>query len=201
MFATGHWNVAIATGEGLVVLDIDPRNGGDATLATLLSEKGETLPETPAVATGGGGWHYYFAGDAPGRVLGPGLDLKGAGGYVVAPPSTHASGTRYRWLQPPVALAAAPPWFVAQLRTGPARQRPEDWAATARGGADEGRRNTTCTQLAGMLIARGIDPRVVHELLCGWDAGRNRPPLGPREIERIVLSIAKAEARKLRGRT
>jgi hypothetical protein len=60
------------------------------------------LPETPVVLTGGGGKHYYFR--HPGgyiksvaAALGPGLDIKGEGGFVVAPPSLHASGRRYEW--------------------------------------------------------------------------------------------------------
>lgn len=72
-------NVAIATGErsGLVVLDVDPRNGGSETLLDLETEHGP-LPPTPHVLTGGGGSHYYFAhpgGQVPSRALGPGLEI------------------------------------------------------------------------------------------------------------------------------
>ena len=52
-------NVAIASGGDLFVWDIDPRNGGDATMAALIAEHGP-LPRTPTVATGGGGEQYYF---------------------------------------------------------------------------------------------------------------------------------------------
>src|SRR5215211_444197 len=53
-------NVGIATGGGLAVLDVDPRNGGDESLDAFEREHGE-LPETRTVRTGGGGWHYYFS--------------------------------------------------------------------------------------------------------------------------------------------
>jgi putative DNA primase/helicase len=89
-------NIGIATGRasGLVVIDVDPRSGGHDYLAQLQHEHGG-LPTTVTVRTGGNGWHHYFAGpesEVPGRVLAPGVDLKGDGGYVVAPPSLHVSG-------------------------------------------------------------------------------------------------------------
>ena len=99
-------NVAIATGaiSGTIVLDVDPRHGGDDSLATLEASFGK-LPETPTVLTGGGGLHIYFRHpgieipNSAGRV-GPGIDVRGDGGYVIAPPSIHASGNEYLWKRP-----------------------------------------------------------------------------------------------------
>lgn len=96
-------NVAIATGaiSGALVLDIDPRHGGDDSLAILEASFGK-LPETPTVLTGGGGLHIYFRHpgteipNSAGRV-GPGIDVRGDGGYVIAPPSVHESGNLYHW--------------------------------------------------------------------------------------------------------
>ncbi len=84
-------NVGVLTGarSGLVVLDVDPRHGGDDDLAALLAKHGP-LPETPTVVTGGGGAHYYFAhpgGTVEGYDLSDGLELKADGQFVVAPPS------------------------------------------------------------------------------------------------------------------
>jgi putative DNA primase/helicase len=84
-------NVGILTGakSGLIVLDVDPRHDGDHVLAALVAEHGP-LPTTPTVLTGGGGVHYYFShpgGRVEGCVLGPGLELKADGQFVVAPPS------------------------------------------------------------------------------------------------------------------
>lgn len=128
-------NVGIATGRvsGLVVLDIDPRHDGDESLAALEAERG-ALPETPVSLTGGGGAHYLFAhpgeGDVPNRVNlagHTGVDLKGDGGYIVAPPSNHASGREYAWnvqLHPDdVALAACPPWILELAVQGAAGPR------------------------------------------------------------------------------
>lgn len=96
------YNVAIVTGElsGLVVMDVDPRHGGEESLRELEREHG-ALPETLESITGGGGRHLYFAhpgGTVPNRTgIRPGIDLRGDGGCVVAPPSLHPSGKHYRW--------------------------------------------------------------------------------------------------------
>jgi putative DNA primase/helicase len=96
-------NVAIRTGavSGLVVLDEDSYKGGDASREAL-ERIYRPLPETVQQLTGGGGVHYFFA--HPGtpvkngvETLGPGLDIRGDGGYVIAPPSLHASGKPYTW--------------------------------------------------------------------------------------------------------
>lgn len=94
-------NLGIVTGEvsGLVVLDIDPRSGGDVALAELTATHG-LLPSTVKAYTGGSGQHLYFR--HPGRHIGcgplvPGVDVKGDGGIVVCPPSRHVSGAPYRW--------------------------------------------------------------------------------------------------------
>jgi hypothetical protein len=121
-------NVAIATGaaSGLFVVDIDPRNGGGATLAKLEREHG-AFSRDAVVVTGGGGLHLYFQyprGGAPiasgGDVFGVGVDLKGDGGYVIAPPSLHASLKNYRWLRGaiPAKLPNAPAWLLKTARAG-----------------------------------------------------------------------------------
>ena len=94
-------NLGVVTGtiSGLVVLDIDPRNGGDDELSALEHRHG-ALPPTPEVRTGGGGVHLYFSSPEhpiATTILGPGIDLKADGGLVVVPPSVHASGHRYEW--------------------------------------------------------------------------------------------------------
>ena len=93
-------NIGIATGavSGIVVIDIDGANGL-ATLQALVAQHG-ALPQTPIVKTARG-WHLYFAMPATCAPIpcstGKGLDVRGDGGYVVAPPSRHASGHVYHW--------------------------------------------------------------------------------------------------------
>jgi len=93
-------NLGIATGavSGLIVIDIDGANGL-ATLQALVAQHG-TLPRTAVVKTARG-WHLYFAMPATCTPIscstGNGLDVRGDGGYVVAPISRHASGHVYQW--------------------------------------------------------------------------------------------------------
>lgn len=112
-------NVAIATGSrsNLLVLDIDPRNGGDGSLAAL--EKSHcALPRDYVVETSDRGLHYYFrlpdGLSIPCSVLADGIDIKCEGGYVMAPPSIHPSGHRYR-RQGSGDVPAAPDWLVMKL--------------------------------------------------------------------------------------
>jgi hypothetical protein len=113
-------NVQIATGKvsGLLVLDVDPRHGGRESLEKLVHQHGP-LPRTVRSATGGDGDHFYLAHHdvLPSRnALLPGLDVKADKGLVVAPPSLHASGKRYRWADgcspEELELAPAPAWLV-----------------------------------------------------------------------------------------
>lgn len=112
-------NIGIACDErsGLLVLDIDPRNGGDDELHELERVQGE-LPRTPLGLTGGGGLHYVFQRPADVRFRGQlakGIDVKG-NGYIVAPPSIHPDGPLYRWevgahpIETP--LAELPSWVL-----------------------------------------------------------------------------------------
>lgn len=95
-------NLGVALDANTVVIDVDPRNGGDESLARLISAAGE-LPATFEVQTGGGGRHLWFrnSGEAIGcrcDAFGPeypGLDIKSHGGYIVAPESAHISGRTY----------------------------------------------------------------------------------------------------------
>ncbi|WP_179277782.1 bifunctional DNA primase/polymerase [Rhodococcus sp. 14-2496-1d] len=112
-------NIGVVVPAAHVVLDVDPRSGGAETMQSLSDRLGE-LPPTLSAHTGGGGWHHWFAIPSdidPARgSLGAGLDVKAAvRGYVVAPPSLHPSGQRYRWIDPDVQPALLPDAWVAEL--------------------------------------------------------------------------------------
>ena len=196
-------NVGIATGavSGLVVLDIDPRNGGDEELEGLLAEHGgwgvptddSNHPETYTVLTGGGGQHYYFAveGPAPSRKLAEGVDLKGDGGYVVAPPSVHPSGRPYmaeastEHLSP----APAPAWLLgaAGARKAPLYRELEGEPV------HEGRRNDYLASLAGKLRHDGLSTEEIAATLLAVNSTRCLPPLPEDEVRSIAASIARYE--------
>lgn len=117
-------NVGIATGarSRLVVVDVDLERGGRTSLPVLRAA-GHDLRTTLRTLTGGGGFHLYYrqpaglivpntAGRLPnvGALL-PGIDLRGDGGYVVAPPSVHVSARAYRWSEPSRHLVLLPEWL------------------------------------------------------------------------------------------
>lgn len=110
-------NIGLDCGRSnLLIIDVDPRNNGDETLADLELSHGR-LPKTLTALTGGGGQHYYYdvnSVDARqrGRILGQGVELKGDGGYVVAPPGTHVSGKRYEWDFGHGSMEFPPQWLL-----------------------------------------------------------------------------------------
>jgi Bifunctional DNA primase/polymerase, N-terminal/Primase C terminal 1 (PriCT-1) len=201
--AMPHANIGIATGR-VVVLDVDPRHGGDDALRDHERQHGE-LPPTWRSLTGGGGEHIFFAAsptairNSSGKV-GPGLDIRGVGGYVVAPGSLHVSGRRYVWSvdhhPDDVPLAPIPDWLVEVASEPPATRHngpPPEWHRIVADGVAEGRRNDTLARLVGHLLRRFVDPHVALELVLCWNSTRCRPPLDEAEVARTVNSIAQRE--------
>lgn len=107
-------NIGVNVGaSGLSVLDIDPRNDGDASLAALLAENGE-LPPTLVARTGGGGRHFVFEESTRSlrsAKIAKGVDFLATGSLFVAEPSFHKSGSRYEWWNVDEVLAPVPEWL------------------------------------------------------------------------------------------
>lgn len=111
-------NLGLRPSPGVIVLDVDPRNGGDVTLRKLEAIYGP-LPDTLTARTGGGGVHAFFRvpeGLAWPKELDSGIDIKANNGYVLAAPSVHdKTGQRYEWLTPlDTPIADAPAWVLAK---------------------------------------------------------------------------------------
>jgi len=183
-------NIGLRTGDGRVVLDVDTAKGGAGTLAELERQHGK-LPKTAEVLTGGGGRHIWFSHggsevrNSAGR-LGPGLDVRADGGYVVAPPSRHATGRRYLWTRPlERGIAAVPAWLVEDAtarRNGPAAPVADE--------IPQGERNGALASLAGSMRRRGRSEAEILAALRETNRLRCRPPLDERELEKIARSIA-----------
>jgi hypothetical protein len=119
--------IGIAIPEWAVVIDIDPRSGGDVTLARLVAEHGPLPPTLTAMTGRGDGGRHLWWLRPPGRLTGrrlPGIDVKTDGGYVVAPPSIHPDTGRPYWWATVAPVAVMPEW-LATLVTEPERVHQE----------------------------------------------------------------------------
>ncbi len=184
----------VATSAERCVVDIDPRHGGDATLAALVATHGP-VPPTPSARTGGGGWHHYVR-TPPGTrcgVIGPGIDRKAEGGYVILPPSRiecpEHGGRGYAWEAKPweVPMADAPAWVLgagpkAKTKTGAtAVLQADPWLVQPAGddllthpGAVAGERQQTLCRLVGVHLSRGDSVASVRAMAEAWVA-RSEP--------------------------
>ena len=198
-------NVGIATGDGLVVVDIDPRHGGDVALAALELEHGP-LPETVTVDTGGGGVHYYFKEPAGEKLrnsaglIGEGIDVRANGGYVVAPPSVHPSGGVYNWRAghgpDDLAVAELPRWILHRLlekkRKAPSPKgahQPDSASAATVVVFPEGQRHHGLVSLAGTMRRRGLTAEEMLPSLLETNRTRCRPPLAEEEVADIARKV------------
>lgn len=194
-------NVGVVTGHGsgVVVIDIDPRNGGDETLEALEVEHGP-LTAGWETETGGGGRHLYFRVPEGVEVrcsaglLGPGIDIRGEGGCVTVPPSRLKGGGLYRWINDTLsrgALTPLPEWVLAaiQKRTR-GSGRSKIGPASSLGGVHEaGVRNSALTRLAGVLRCINTSEAAIRAALYAQNEIRCRPPLPADEVDAIVESI------------
>jgi Bifunctional DNA primase/polymerase, N-terminal len=189
-------NLGLVTGRRFDVLDLDGTQGVEALRAALQIAPWEH--PGPVARTGGGGWHLLYAPTGLGNRVGllPGVDWRGQGGLIVAPPSRHASGNRYRWVRPLTAALPTVPVGLRRLLAPSPRTRttrPTATVGTGRAGgygraalageravvaaAKPGCRNTTLNRAAfnlGQLVAAGLldaDHVRVVLLAAGLEAG------------------------------
>lgn len=198
-------NIGIRTGaeSNLVVLDVDVKTGGPASLAALIAEHGP-LPVTPTVRTGSGGTHYYFAHPQGGMTVAnrqnmrPGLDLRGDGGYVVAPPSNHAAGTDYGFevgkAPHEVGLAPMPLWLLDLALGNLEPTAPAPTNSPPEGALGKGERHPTLFALAGAMRQKGMSRAGIEAALKAENQARCSPPLEDKELQRMVAGAMKYPA-------
>ena len=190
-------NIGISTDHSPIdVIDVDAPLG-EESLEELEDRHGK-LPETVVSLTGGGGTQLLFRSNghrlpSSAATFGlPGLDTRGAKGYVCAPPSIHPSGRPYAWnLEAHPAdmpLAELPQW-VLEAANGNGAGKPVA-VSPSTSAIPEGRRNSTLTSMAGTMRRRGMDEAAIRAALVEENA-KCAPPLPRQEIERIAKSVSR----------
>ena len=205
-------NIGITTGKPnkFIVLDVDPRNGGEESLQKMQQEFGE-LPVTLSVRTGGGGRHFYFRHPGEGNLvrtgnafLGAGLDIKGdskeggAGGYVVAPPSKHASGNSYEWFDKDTPLADIPAWLLDLISCKGIAAVVEELISEKAEIVPEGHRHDYIASRAGKLHQANFSPEAILSAVSAENENKCKPPLAAEEVQNIVVDISKYEYKRFR---
>jgi P4 family phage/plasmid primase-like protien len=193
-------NIGVRTGFGIFAIDIDTKNSGSENWAELIEKHGK-LPATVECITGSGGRHIYFR--APDgmkvkssvREITNGVDVRGDGGYCIAPPSLHGNGKHYVWelSSDPlegVPVAPAPDWLLALLT-------PKQTTKTVSAGSEdailEGGRNDALFSLGRTMRSRGASPEVISVALREANEHQCKPPLDPKEVEIIVAQVCKVK--------
>jgi hypothetical protein len=192
-------NLALATGRGLVVVDVDP----GAAWPTQNERESIRQLRPPLAKTPRGGWHIYFRipdghswRNSASR-LAEHVDIRCDGGYVLVAPSCTEYG-RYTWLRPlkPLSELPEPPeWLIAELDrvSRPVEPSNRDTANTANTWQVffEGQRNCGLASLAGALRRRGLTQAEIEAALLVANRERCVPPLSEAEVIRIARSIAR----------
>jgi hypothetical protein len=192
-------NVALETGRGLVVVDVDhgAKWPGESERESIRQLR-PPLAKTPR-----GGWHIYFripfgrAWRNSASRLAEHVDTRADGGYVLVSPSRTEHG-RYVWVRPllPVNELPEPPsWLIAELDrisrppevAGHSFSRPNENVAVLY----EGHRNSGLASLAGALRRRGLTQAEIEAALLVANRERCVPPLPEGEVLRIARSIAR----------
>lgn len=202
-------NIGIATGQmsgGLCVidLDVDEEKGKNGLKAMRDWEQkyGSVMKPSCMAITGRGGLHYFFKTTEHVKCrinLLPGVDIRGDGGYIMAPPSLHPNGTRYKWRDnysidevPVIEMDDNIKYLLyhdsTTMQSKPAYISPDK--------IPDGERNGTIFKFACMMQARGASDSAVYAATMAENEAKCCPPLTEHEIQIIVNSALKYEKGK-----
>jgi hypothetical protein len=155
-------------------VDVDGAKGEQSVIE--LAKKGCSLPDTHSVRTGGGGSHFYFNGPDNQDVrnsqskIAPGLDIRGDGGFVVAPPSVHASGAIYEIAETSIPAVAAPEWLLSLIQTPQQAPTPPSGLAVGSVGLiPKGKGDPAKLTLAGVLLRKNMPLPVIEAAVIALD--------------------------------
>jgi hypothetical protein len=201
-------NIGIVTGKvsgNLVGLDIDPAHGGDVSLAELERQYG-ALPNTWIVRTGGGGYHHYFIVPegievrCSTGVIAPGIDVKGEGGYLVAPPSLHQSGNRYELLEASIPPVLCPEWpltLMLKASTSHVSEKTEHHQSGAK--VPIGKRRQRILHLVGKMCKAGMTPEAIIAAVEIEIEQAFEDPQTADDVRRIVEDILRRDHARATG--
>jgi putative DNA primase/helicase len=145
---------------------------------------GFAIPNTLRVQTARG-CHFYFAWPTNTLVrnsaskLAPGLDVRGEGGYVIAPPSVHKSGHIYKFSDPALAPNSAPGWLLRRIEQAP--EEICDGICENHDAIPKGKRNDVLASLAGTMRRKAMTVSAIEAALLEENQARCKPPLPKRQ--------------------
>ncbi len=191
-------NIGIATGAvsgGLVVIDLDvDRDKGIDGRVTLREWEAEheKLPDNTWLAiTGRGGYHYFYHDTSTVRNrtgIYEGIDIRGDGGYIVAPPSVHPNGNTYEWEQDPMLYPLAEAnGAVFDFLVGPASREPEPVSFDLPEQIPDGQRTTAMVKLVCSQQAKGLSDEAIRAAVKAENEAKCVPPLTDQELEKEVF--------------
>lgn len=197
-----NYNIGIACGNGTMVIDLDVDEAkdedGTATLRKWEDDNGK-LPETATAVTGRGGLHMLYRIDGEVRCSANpklGVDVRGDGGYIVAPPSIHPNGTQYAWERDPRKheIAEADGNVMAFIEFVQGKKDDEsNKAISVPGEIESGGRNNTLFKMACSLQSKGLSNSAILAAVMAENAEKCNPPLSNNEVRRLVESALTKE--------
>jgi hypothetical protein len=216
-------NVGIATGpiSGIIVVDVDTGKGADLS-ELFVAGIDQRIFATKRAKTGAG-THYYYKYPTGSNItlsasqLAKNIDIRGDGGYVIAPPSNHVTGNSYSWISEKIEMLEFPQGWIDKLnavkaaRNAPAPSSPKAKPAATNGNGhsspfvvpppdpglrvpqqiDHGARNNTLSQIAGKLRHFGLSENAIYSALVIENQRVCKPPLDDSELHDIAHSIGR----------
>ncbi len=183
-----QYNIGIVTGEKLFVIDVDIKNQHNGIES--LKQYGKELPTTKMVKSPSGGFHLYYYDDSQEvktrTGLYDGIDIRGKGGYIVAPPSM-IDGNKYQFVnkEPVAKINDALRNFLNRHKENGESSFPSQDIV------NEGCRNDYLFRMACFLQQKGFSDVAINECIKKENEVKCQPPLEIQEIERIIQSTLK----------
>jgi putative DNA primase/helicase len=204
-----NWALATGPGSGVWALDCDVkpcpscspevrRVDGKNTLRGLIAEHG-LLPRTLTTVTQHGGQYLFrypsgrqIRNDNSGKKLGEGLDIRGHGGYVMVPPSTHPEGAAYRFADAGTAVADAPEWLLRMVESPtPTSTSTAPVSSTSTG---IGQRHNRLTHVIGRMLRDDMASAVIEAAVLAENA-TFAPPKPEKDVRKLVADMVERYAK------